>query len=168
MHGSIQLLFSMAAFTSWTAHQDIAASKAFIQHTIDRHQEEPGTLHLVWAILPKGERDIIGTISFNQDSPSSGHIDYALGRKYWGQGLVTEAVKALVPWVFAKYPQIQNLKSGCLSDNIGSVRVLEKAGFQVQEKYTKKRGGKFGGQLLETTTFALSRNTWASASRSQD
>ncbi|PHN04735.1 GNAT family N-acetyltransferase [Flavilitoribacter nigricans] len=147
----------VARHTAWTAHQDETESRDFIHHVLSRHSEEPGSIHLVWGIHPKAQTGMIGTVSFVQDSPSEAHIDYALSREHWGKGYVTEVVRRVVDWAFRELPDLKRINSGCLSRNIGSVKVLQKSGFSVTERYESRRGGKFGGALLETTLFSLER-----------
>jgi RimJ/RimL family protein N-acetyltransferase len=55
-------------------------------------------------------------------------IGYWLGEPFWGKGIVTEAVRALVPVVFQK-TMILRIQAGIFSNNPASMRVLEKSGF---------------------------------------
>lgn len=87
-------------------------------------------------------------------------MDYALGRFYWNQGITTEALKGVLEWAFPTISSLEYIHSGCLSKNIGSSRVLEKAGFKIKERYSSIRGGKFDNNCLETTTFELSKTFW--------
>lgn len=76
---------------------------------------------------------LIGTIGvrekpraeLDRDAPS---IGYWLGKKYWGQGYMTEALRALIAHVFA-LSAVDAIHCGAFADNIGSLRVQEKAGF---------------------------------------
>lgn len=56
-------------------------------------------------------------------------IGYVLARETWGQGLMPEAVSALVKIALAD-PSIFRVQASCDVDNIPSMRTLEKAGFQ--------------------------------------
>jgi RimJ/RimL family protein N-acetyltransferase len=55
-------------------------------------------------------------------------IGYWLGEPFWGRGIATHAVRALVPVAFERYP-VQRLQAGIFSSNPASMRVLEKCGF---------------------------------------
>lgn len=59
-------------------------------------------------------------------------LGYYLAREYWGRGIVTEAVRQLCERVFAQ-TDILRIYAEPFSDNVGSRRVLEKAGFQRRE-----------------------------------
>lgn len=56
-------------------------------------------------------------------------IGYVLARKYWGQGFVPEAARAVADWALAQ-PNIYRVWTVCDVDNLASARVLEKIGMQ--------------------------------------
>ncbi|OMO85662.1 hypothetical protein COLO4_21503 [Corchorus olitorius] len=75
----------------------------------------------------------IGFIFFEPGSGKTrcrGLIGYALGAKYWGQGITTKAVKMLTSAVFKEFPEIERVEAFVAVENKASERVLEKAGFQ--------------------------------------
>lgn len=148
----------VARFTSWSAHSDIQDTEGFISHVLSRHQELPGLVHVVFAIRLNTSHQVIGTISIGQTEMNSAHLDYALSQKYWGQGMITEAVKSLIEWAFIEVQMLTEIHSGCLSTNIGSVRVLEKCGFSLRNTYISKRKGKFNNRILETNEYVLLRS----------
>jgi [ribosomal protein S5]-alanine N-acetyltransferase len=55
-------------------------------------------------------------------------MGYWLGEKYWGQGIVTEAVIAITAYGFENY-NLQRIYADVFEINTASMRVLEKAGF---------------------------------------
>ncbi|KHF39265.1 GNAT family N-acetyltransferase [Halalkalibacter okhensis] len=74
---------------------------------------------------------LIGTISLFQimrGSLQSAFIGYFLGREYNGRGYGTEAVKLMVDYAFNQL-ELHRIEAGVMPHNIGSIRVLEKAGF---------------------------------------
>lgn len=58
-------------------------------------------------------------------------LGYYLAREYWGRGIMTEAVRQLCAYVFAE-TDILRIFAEPFADNIGSCRVLEKAGFSYE------------------------------------
>lgn len=69
-------------------------------------------------------------------------IGYWLSEKYWGKGVVTEAVELLVQHGFEHYPWTR-IFAGVFSNNPASMRVLAKCGFcreAIFKKSVKKRG----------------------------
>ena len=55
-------------------------------------------------------------------------IGYWLAEPFWGRGIVTDAVRALVPVAFEQ-TDIVRIQAGIFSNNPASMRVLEKCGF---------------------------------------
>ncbi|MDO7907451.1 GNAT family N-acetyltransferase [Paenibacillus sp. JX-17] len=73
--------------------------------------------------------DVIGRSGFVSWRPEYGlaEIGYALGSPYWGRGLATEAVRALLRFGF-DVMKLNRLEARCNADNTGSERVMQKAG----------------------------------------
>ena len=59
----------------------------------------------------------------------SAELGYVLGSEFWGKGVATKVVKMVVETVFDEFPDIERLEALVDVDNLGSQRVLEKAGF---------------------------------------
>jgi RimJ/RimL family protein N-acetyltransferase len=55
-------------------------------------------------------------------------IGYWLAEPFWGRGIVTDAVRALVPVAFERTGAAR-IQAGIFSNNPASMRVLEKGGF---------------------------------------
>ena len=58
-------------------------------------------------------------------------LGYYIAEDYWGKGIMTEAVKQLCDYVFS-HTDIIRIYAEPFAYNIGSCRVLEKAGFQYE------------------------------------
>jgi len=81
--------------------------------------------------------DVAGYIlSWNQDDKRL--VGYWLGRAYWGRGIATAALAALLREV-TKRP----LYAYVVRSNVGSIRVLEKCGFTTigSERHLDERTG---------------------------
>jgi ribosomal-protein-alanine N-acetyltransferase len=61
----------------------------------------------------------------------SAEMGYWLGEEYWGKGIMTEAVKRICKIAFEKFDIVRIFAEPC-AHNIGSRRVLEKAGFKLE------------------------------------
>ncbi|KAB1214306.1 putative N-acetyltransferase p20 [Morella rubra] len=88
----------------------------------------------------------IGAISVTANSGNDkcrGELGYVLGYKYWGKGIATRAVKLAANTIFSEWPHLERLEALVDVENVGSQRVLEKAGFQregVLRKYLILKG----------------------------
>jgi ribosomal-protein-alanine N-acetyltransferase len=83
----------------------------------------------MWAIRLRDGPTVIGAVEFSLSSPDTGSIHYVLGKPYWGQGLMTEAVDAVCNWAFGALPSLFEIKTAAVEENLGSARVLEKCSF---------------------------------------
>lgn len=55
-------------------------------------------------------------------------VGYWLGEPFWGRGIITDAVAAIVPVAFERFA-IVRLQAGVFANNPASMRVLQKCGF---------------------------------------
>ena len=76
-------------------------------------------------------------------------IGYWLGEPYWGRGIATRAVRALIDYAFAHF-DLMRLYATVFEWNPASARVLEKAGFTYEARIGKSvtKDGKTIYQLL--------------------
>ncbi|SRR6266568_1338723 len=92
---------------------------------------EQDPLGLVWdgIILHKADQIAIGGIGFHGPPDEAGRVEigYNIIPAYEGQGYATEMARRVIDWAF-QTPGIQVITAQCLDDNLGSIRVLEKAG----------------------------------------
>jgi RimJ/RimL family protein N-acetyltransferase len=80
-------------------------------------------------------------------------IGYSMLPRFRGQGYPTRAAQLVALWVFAE-TDIARLIAGALPTNLGSQRVLEKAGF-TREAYLKSRLPGPGGVRVDDVQFVL-------------
>jgi len=94
---------------------------AFVEIMAQRADERP------YAITMGGA--FVGIVGFSYAEGEPPELGYWLGEPFWGKGIMSEAVKVLIEAAFATraYPRI---KSRALASNLGSLNVLEKAGFK--------------------------------------
>ncbi|KAF5177214.1 Acyl-CoA N-acyltransferases (NAT) superfamily protein [Thalictrum thalictroides] len=88
----------------------------------------------------------IGRISVKPHSGNErcrGDLSYVVASKYWGKGVATKAVSMVVASIFEEWPHLERLEALVEVENIGSQKVLEKAGFKregVLRKYFILKG----------------------------
>ena len=87
-----------------------------------------------FAFAVTADGKVIGSIgAFRQDNihRQTAEFGYYIAEEYWGKGIMTEAVKQLCDYVFT-HTDIIRIYAEPFSYNIGSCRVLEKAGFKYE------------------------------------
>jgi RimJ/RimL family protein N-acetyltransferase len=81
-------------------------------------------------------------------------MGYWLGEPYWGRGLMTRAVRAASEWALEEY-KLTRVFAMVFSHNVGSMRVLEKAGFE--REGTMRRSAIKNGVILDQMLYAKVR-----------
>jgi RimJ/RimL family protein N-acetyltransferase len=77
----------------------------------------------------KGPIGGIGLITREGDLRHSAELGYWLGKPFWGQGIMTAAVRVLIAYAFETLGLLR-IDARVRTSNIASVRVLEKLGYQ--------------------------------------
>ncbi|ASP35778.1 GNAT family N-acetyltransferase [Labrenzia sp. VG12] len=106
---------------------DLDAGKAYLSRSVERWRDIETADELGLHIDHNGR--MIGGMGFKklQETPE---IGYWLGRPYWGKGFMSEAVEAAVTWLFQNTGH-ERLAGEAMTENSGSLKVLEKLGFRL-------------------------------------
>lgn len=113
-----------------------------------------------WGItLRNGDDTVIGMCGYNywirRDHRAS--IGYDLARAYWGQGIMTEAIHAVVTFGFTRM-NLNRIEADADGRNPASARVLEKVGFQ-REGYQREQFYE-AGEYHDLLLFSLLRKDY--------
>lgn len=86
-----------------------------------------------FAIVLKDENKLIGAVSLMHIDwkHKNAELGYWVGKKYWGKGYATEAVKLILKFAFRRL-KLHRVWAGLFEENIASRRVLEKNGFKLE------------------------------------
>jgi ribosomal-protein-alanine N-acetyltransferase len=86
---------------------------------------------IYWTLARKDNNKLIGSCGFNywNRDHARGEISYDLHKKYWGKGIMTETVKAVLGFAFTRM-ELHRVEATVTPTNQGSMRVLRKVGFQ--------------------------------------
>jgi RimJ/RimL family protein N-acetyltransferase len=112
---------------------------------------------LVLAVTQKSGRAVIGIVAAHADQTADVEIGYVIAPLYWGKGIATEAVKALIDTVF-RLNAAERVFANSRVINPASRRVLEKCGLAYIDTgldMLPARGG-----LHPCDRFELDRTTW--------
>lgn len=113
----------VAEHLTWQAHADISVSQSVLDSWLGGYDSSD---FYQWGIELAGE--LIGSIGCKGPDPELNSIEvgYAIGRRYWGHGYMTEALGAVIDYLFAE----GNNRVWAYHDldNPASERVLEKSG----------------------------------------
>ncbi|MCE0453245.1 GNAT family N-acetyltransferase [Brevibacillus sp. AF8] len=108
-----------------------------------------------FVIAKKGQDEIIGEVILSEvvrENLQSCWIGYFLDKELNGKGYMTEAVKLVVAYAFETLG-LHRLEAGVMPHNIGSIKVLLKAGFH--KEGIAKKNVKINGRWEDHQTLAI-------------
>ena len=114
-----------------------------------------------WVIERSDTRRAIGTcLLFRYEQANeAAELGYVLGREYWGKGWMSEALNAVIEWIFTSTP-VRRLEAFVDGRNGASQRLLRRIGF-VAEGTLRERWN-VGGALVDANLYGLLRREWRS------
>lgn len=112
--------------------RSIEESRIDLNEAISESKNRKNRLKYYFAIFAKNNNYIgeIGysVISSNPLDEKIVHLGYFIHKKYWGKGITTEAVRAIIEYAFSK-GNVHKIETGCLKDNIASEKIMIKCAF---------------------------------------
>jgi [ribosomal protein S5]-alanine N-acetyltransferase len=126
---------NVSKYVTWNTHSSISDTKAFLQTVLEQYESEQAVF---WGIEHKESAKLIGTIDFVSWNTKHrvGELGYVLSEKYWGQGIMTEAAKEVIKFGFNQMYLVR-IQARCLTENIGSERVMKKTGMTLEGIHRK-------------------------------
>jgi [ribosomal protein S5]-alanine N-acetyltransferase len=135
----------------WKPHESMEESEGILKEFIKSAD--------IFAMEHKKEGKIIGSLGLHEDRKRDFKgvrmLGYAMGKDYWGQGLMTEAVNALLEYAFIEL-DMKIISAYHYPFNQRSKRVLLKAGFTL-EGTLKMASTLYDGQVVDDVCYALTR-----------
>ncbi len=115
----------------------------------EKHQRD-------FAIMYKPSGKVVGMIGFMgiDNFSKKAEVGYWLGEKYWGQGIATEAMDAMVNFAFQKLKLIRLQAEVCI-ENRPSANLLKKFGFKKEGLKRKARRAKSTGKWHDVCIYGL-------------
>lgn len=118
----------VARYVLWDAHRSPADSREFLRYMLRLyHNGLPSS----WAIVLKSTGTVIGSIGFMwlDDRSDSAEVGYSLARTYWNQGLMTEALRAVLRCGFTDL-RLNRIEAQHDVRNPASGKVMQKCGMR--------------------------------------
>lgn len=143
-------------YLSYYPHETLDVSKNIMNSWIEAYKS-PETYN--WAI--EYQKKAIGNISVValDNECFSCHLGWQIDIPYWNQGIMTEAAKAVVDYLFG-IVGFDRITSGHDTRNVGSGRVMEKVGMiceGVFRRYIYRKDGSIGDKAY----YAILKSDWA-------
>lgn len=139
----------------WAPHKDKEESLKILQSFIKGDE--------VRAIVYKGNGKVIGSIGVHRDYKrqediKAKMIGYVLSQDYWRMGLMTEAVKEVIRYLFEEV-KLDIISIYHYPFNIRSKRVIEKCGFKYEG--TLRMASKiYNGNVYDDVCYSITKEDY--------
>jgi ribosomal-protein-alanine N-acetyltransferase len=139
-------------YLTWQPHKNSAVTR---QRLSSWEQRYKNPTFYSWAIVPKDFGKVIGSISIIglHEKNLRAEVVYCLSKAFWGQGIMTEALKKVIEFMFTEV-NINRLQAKHYSDNIASGKVMLKVGMKY-EGTLRQSAINNSGQLVDNKVYAI-------------
>jgi ribosomal-protein-alanine N-acetyltransferase len=137
-------------------HQSIEDTHAWIQRIQALYERRED---LFWCLTLKGEGMVVGACTFWNFGAGfhCAEIGYELNRAYWRQGIMTEAISAVLTYGFTELG-LHRIEAIPLAGNTASKRLLLKLGFKCEGNLRQRHF--FRDHFEDQLYFGLLKEEW--------
>ncbi len=117
-------------FLTWPTHSSVEVSRAVLAEWESRYAKDD---YYSWAIVLKDLGEPIGSIGVGSkdDRVRKAEIGYCIGKAWWHQGIMTEALQAVMDFLFDEVGMLR-LEARHDSPNPNSGAVMRKCGMEYE------------------------------------
>lgn len=152
-------IFAIFANDAVTEYYDLATFRDVdeAEQLIERVQQRFVARQAVrWGVTLQDADEVIGTVGLFIDTPERGGVGYDLAQAYWRNGIMTEALAAVLDLAFGTVG-LRRVEALVMPGNVASVRLLEKLGFSDEGR--DYRQAYFKGAYHDLRCFVLTAET---------
>ena len=116
----------VSKYVTWDTHRSIDETRQLLALWTEEYKKPE---RLNFAMILKSENKLIGgidVVGYLDGVNGTPVIGYNLSRKYWGNGLMTEACRCVLKQLFSM--GYKEVRIDAMTENTGSIRVIEKCG----------------------------------------
>jgi [ribosomal protein S5]-alanine N-acetyltransferase len=138
---------------------NLRESRENLQKAIDEIDNPERTLYFLRIESTTGEH--VGEIGYTvtEFTPAGKlvHLGYFTYPEFWGKGYVTEALKEIMRFAFIDN-DVFRITTGCLKENIGSERVMQKCGMTKEGEH--KSAQWHDGKMKDRVSYRMLKDEW--------
>jgi ribosomal-protein-alanine N-acetyltransferase len=116
-------------YLTWPPHADVEVTKNVIANWVESYSKDD---YYHWMIVLKETGEPIGSLLVSTlGRAESAHVGYCIGKKWWHRGIMTEALRAVIDFLFDQvgYHRIESLHD---PNNPHSGAVMRKCGMKYE------------------------------------
>ena len=147
---------TVTKYLTWPAHKTVAEAEAILNHWIGEYQKPD---FYQWMIVLKELEEPIGSISVvrRRDDVQEAEIGYCLGRRWWHQGITTEALNAVIAFLFTEVG-VNRIAARHDTNNPHSGAVMRKCGMLYEG--TLRSCDRNNQGICDVVLYAILRSDW--------
>ncbi len=138
----------VAKFVTWDAHESVEVTRNVMSFWLEDYRKDNCYRYGIERKSDGALMGMIDVVGYHDGNPV---IGYCSGRKFWGNGYMTEALRAVVLELFSE--GYETIVVEAVKENIGSNRVIEKAGFE----FVGTREDTLSGAVVTINSYRMSR-----------
>ena len=143
-------------FMTWPPYENAEGTRKKLQQWVEEYKDPS---NYTWAIVPKDLGEPIGSISVvavveERDIVS---IGYCIGRKWWHQGITSEAFEAVIRFMFDEVG-VNRLEARHNVDNPNSGGVMKKCGLTYEG--TLRQAATDNTGLMDLSVYSILRSEY--------
>lgn len=148
-------------FLTWELHKSISTTEELLA---DWNEKYKNPSRYCWAIEYKQSGEVIGNISAPviKERTETVEVTYCLGSRWWGRGIVPEALTAVMDFLFHEVG-VNRIEAGFDSNNPNSGKVMEKVG--MRKEGVHRQGGRNNQGLFDLVVYAILRKDYEEKNR---
>ena len=141
-------------FLTWPTHDSVEVTKMVLENWTASYGRDD---YYQWAIEFEGQP--VGSISVvdSNEKAQSVHIGYCIGRKWWHQGIVSEAMKTVMDYLFGEVG-VMRIDSRHDPRNPHSGGVMKKCGMKYEG--TLRRSDWNNQGICDASWYGILRSEW--------
>ena len=143
-------------FLTWPAHSNIAVSEMVIGSWLQEYEKES---YYQWMIVLKELGEPIGSISVvrQNDRVEEAEIGYCIGRRWWHKGIVSEALAAVIKYLFEEVG-MNRVAARHDPNNSHSGGVMRKCGMKYEG--TNRACDRNNQGICDAAQYSILRGEW--------
>ena len=150
-------------YLTWPTHQSVAVSETVIGSWLQAYEKEN---YYQWMIVLKELGEPIGSISAvrQNERTEEAEIGYCIGRPWWHRGITTEALQAVIDFLFGEVG-MNRIAARHDPRNPHSGGVMRKCGMKYEG--TNRACDRNNQGICDTAQYSILRNEWQKAAPSR-
>ena len=143
-------------YLTWPAHGSVAISQMVIDSWLEEYEKDS---YYQWMIVPKELGEPIGSISVvrQNEQIEEAEIGYCIGTRWWHQGIVSEALTAVIRYLFEEVG-MNRVAARHDPNNPNSGRVMRKCGMIYEG--TARSADRNNQGVCDAAHYAILRSDW--------